>query len=315
MSPTDQGGRGLPRFLVARLMQGLLVVAGVTTIVFIVTRLIGDPVQAMLPVDASAQDRAVLAQALGMDGSLWQQYLHYVRDIATFDFGNSSWQQRPAMDIVLERLPGTLTLCAGALGLAMLAGVPLGVIAALRPGQWADRISVVLSLSGLSLPQFWLGLLLILLFAVTLNWLPSSGADSPGSAVLPILTLALPALGRIAMMLRSALIDELNSLYIRTARAKGLRGRRIVLVHALRNAAVPTVALLGWEFAAMLAGHTVVVETVFAWPGLGQTAVQAIERQDLVLLQAVVFFIAFLIVIINFCLDIVYRLLDRRIAV
>jgi len=174
---------------------------------------------------------------------------------------------------------------------------------------------VVLSLSGLSLPQFWLGLLLILLFAVTLNWLPSSGADAPGSAVLPILTLALPALGRIAMMLRSALIDELNSLYIRTARAKGLRGRRIVLVHALRNAAVPTVALLGWEFAAMLAGHTVVVETVFAWPGLGQTAVQAIERQDLVLLQAVVFFIAFLIVIINFCLDIVYRLLDRRIAV
>ncbi|MNX18637.1 Glutathione transport system permease protein GsiC [compost metagenome] len=315
MSSSSHAGRGLPRFLLGRLTQGLLVVLGVTTIVFIVTRLVGDPVQAMLPVDASAADRAVLAQALGMDGPIWAQYLHYLRDIALFDFGDSIWQQRPAMDIVLERLPSTLTLCAGALGLAILAGVPLGIVAALRPGQWADRISVVLSLGGLSLPQFWLGLLLILLFAVTLNWLPSSGSEAPGSGVLPMLTLALPALGRIAMMLRSALIDELNSLYVRTARAKGLRSGRIVLVHALRNAAVPTVALLGWEFAGMLAGHTVVVETVFAWPGLGQTAVQAIERQDLVLLQAVVFFIAFLIVIINFCLDILYRLLDRRIAV
>ncbi|MCG7324158.1 ABC transporter permease [Achromobacter sp. ACRQX] len=315
MSPTDQGGRGLPRFLLGRFLQGLLVVLGVTTIVFVVTRLIGDPVQAMLPVDASAEDRAVLARALGMDGPIWLQYLHYLRDIASFQFGDSLWQHRPAVDIVLERLSGTLTLCLGALTVAVLLGVPLAIAAALKPGQWADRISVLLSLSGLSLPQFWLGLLLILLFAVTLNWLPSSGSDTAASAVLPIMTLALPALGRIAMMLRSALIDELNSQYVRTARAKGLRSRRVVLVHALRNAAVPTVALLGWEFAAMLAGHTVVVETVFAWPGLGQTAVQAIERQDLVLLQAVVFFIAFLIVILNFCLDIVYRVLDRRIAV
>lgn len=315
MSLSNQVGRGLPQFLLGRLMQGLLVVVGVTTIVFIVTRLVGDPVQAMLPVDASAADRAVLARALGLDGPVWAQYLHYLKDIGSFDFGNSIWQQRPAIDIVLERLPNTLVLCAGALGIAMVAGVPLGIIAALRPGQWADKVSVVLSLGGLSLPQFWLGLLLILFFAVFLNWLPSSGSEAPGSALLPMVTLALPALGRIAMMLRSALIDELNALYVRTARAKGLRSGRIVLVHALRNAAVPTVALLGWEFAGMLAGHTVVVETVFAWPGLGQTAIQAIERQDLVLLQAVVFFIAFLIVMINFCLDILYRLLDRRIAV
>lgn len=307
-------GHGLPGFLLGRLSQGFFVVFGVTTIVFIVTRMIGDPVALMLPIDATAGDRAVLAQALGLDGPVWQQYLSYVRDIATLNFGDSLWQHRPALEIVFERLPATLVLCAGAVSIAALAGVPLGIVAAIKPGQWADRLSVVLSLAGLSLPQFWLGLLFILFFAVHLNVLPSSGADTGSSLVLPILTLSLPALGRIAMVVRSAMIDELNALYIRTARAKGLRSYRIVLVHALRNVAVPTVALLGWEFSAMLAGHTVVVETIFAWPGLGQTAVQAIERQDVVLLQAVVFFIAFFIVIINFALDVIYRMLDRRIT-
>ncbi|HEY9279099.1 MAG TPA: ABC transporter permease [Eoetvoesiella sp.] len=315
MSKASHGGVGLPRFLLGRLLQGVYVVLGVTTIVFIVTRLIGDPVQVMLPVDASAADRAMLAQALGMDGSIWLQYVRYLRDIFALDFGDSLWQQRPALDIVFERLPATLQLCSAAVAVAAVFGIPLGIVAALKPGQWADRCSVVLSLGGLSLPQFWLALLLILLFAVKLNWLPSSGSEAAGSIILPVLALSLPALGRIAMMVRSSMIDELNSLYVRTARAKGLRGYRIVLVHAFRNAAVPALALLGWEFAAMLAGHTVVVETVFAWPGLGQTAIQAIERQDLVLLQAVVFFIAFFIVIINFSLDIVYRLLDRRIVV
>ncbi|MDQ2140410.1 ABC transporter permease [Alcaligenaceae bacterium B3P038] len=307
-------GHGLPGFLLGRLSQGFFVVFGVTTIVFIVTRMIGDPVALMLPIDATAGDRAVLAQALGLDGPVWQQYLSYVRDIATLNFGDSLWQHRPALEIVFERLPATLVLCTGAVSIAALAGVPLGIVAAIKPGQWADRLSVVLSLAGLSLPQFWLGLLFILFFAVHLNMLPSSGADTASSLVLPILTLSLPALGRIAMVVRSAMIDELNALYIRTARAKGLRFYRIVLVHALRNVAVPTVALLGWEFSAMLAGHTVVVETIFAWPGLGQTAVQAIERQDVVLLQAVVFFIAFFIVIINFALDVIYRMLDRRIT-
>lgn len=302
------------RFLADRLLQGGSVILGVTTLVFIVTRLIGDPVQVMLPVDASAADRAVLAQALGLDQPLWRQYLAYLGNVLSFDFGQSLWQQRPAVEIVFERLPATLMLCTGAVLLAGLAGVPLGIVAALRPGQWADRCSVVLSLAGLSLPQFWLGLLLILLFAVTLNWLPSSGSETAVSAVLPVLTLTLPSLGRVAMMVRSSMIDELNAPYIRTALAKGLRVHRVVLVHALRNAAVPTVALLGWEFSGMLAGYTVVVETVFAWPGLGQTAVQAIERQDLVLLQAIVFFIAFFIVVINVGLDLVYRLLDRRIG-
>lgn len=301
------------RFVLDRLLQGVVVILGVTTVVFIITRLIGDPVQMMLPIDATAADRAVLAHALGLDRSLWVQYISYLRDILSFDFGNSMWQHRPASTIVLERLPATLLLCTGAVALAALAGIPLGIWAALKPGQWADRLSVFLSLAGLSLPQFWLGLLLILLFAVTFRWLPSSGSDGAASAILPIVTLALPSLGRMAMMVRSSMIDELNSLYVRTALAKGLKFRRVVLVHALRNAAVSTVALLGWEFAAMLAGHTVVVETVFAWPGLGQAAIQAIERQDLVLLQAIVFFIAFFIVFINFGLDIIYRLLDPRI--
>lgn len=287
---------------------------GVTTLVFVITRLIGDPVQAMLPVDASAADRLLLAQALGLDRPLGAQYLNYLADVLRFDFGSSLWQQRPAAEIVFERLPATLFLCVSAVLLAALAGVPLGVLSALRPGRWADRLAVTASLAGLSLPQFWLGLLLILLFAVHLNWLPSSGSEGAGAALLPVLTLALPALGRVAMMVRSLMIDQLNASYVRTATAKGLRLYRVVLVHALRNAAVPITALAGWEFAAMLAGHTVVVETVFAWPGLGQTAIQAISRQDLVLLQAIVFFVAFFIVAVNLALDVVYRLLDPRIA-
>ena len=308
-------GGPVARFIFDRLLQGGIVILGVTTVVFIITRLIGDPVQMMLPIDATAEDRAVLAHALGFDRSIGMQYLDYLRSILTFEFGDSMWQHRSALEIVQERLPATLILCAGAVLVAALVGIPLGIWAALKPGQWADRISVFLSLAGLSLPQFWLGLLFILLFSVSLRWLPSSGSSGEFSLVLPVLTLALPSLGRMAMMVRSSMIDELNSLYVRTALAKGLGIKRVVLVHAMRNAAVATVALLGWEFAAMLAGHTVVVETVFAWPGLGQAAIQAIERQDLVLLQAIVFFVAFFIVIINFGLDIVYRLLDPRIKI
>jgi peptide/nickel transport system permease protein len=308
-----EGPGGFGRFALARLIQALAVVLGVTTIVFVITRLIGDPVQVMLPLDASAADRDTLRHALGLDQSLARQYLSYLAEIARLDFGNSLWQQRPALEIVLERLPYTAVLCVAAIAVATLIGPPLGVLAAIRPGRLADRLAVVTSLLGLSLPQFWLGLLLMMLFAITLQWLPSSGGDGAAHLVLPALTLALPTIGRLAIMTRSAMIDELNAPYIRTALAKGLRFRRILTVHALRNVMAPTLSVVGWEFARMIAGYTVVVETVFAWPGVGLAAVQAIQKQDLVLLQAIVFFTALIVVAANLAIDLLLKRIDPRI--
>lgn len=291
-----------------------LTVLGVTIIVFILSRLIGDPVALMLPPEATAEDRAVLRMALGLDRSLVEQFLIFLRDIARFDLGQSLWQRRPAAEIVLERLPWTLALTAVAITVAAILGTALGLLAALRPGSWLDTAASSTALAGLSAPQFWLGLLLVYVFAVHLHWLPSSGAETNAAIVLPALTLALPAAGRIAMIVRSGMVEELNAAYVLTARARGTTPTRIVLVHALRNAAGPAVSIIGWEAIRALAGYTAVVETVFAWPGLGSLAVGAIQNQDLVLLQAVVFTTAILVVGLNLLTDAAQRRIDPRIA-
>jgi peptide/nickel transport system permease protein len=198
------------------------------------------------------------------------------------------------------------------IGLAFFLSIPLGIIAALRPGGASDRSTVFLSLIGLSVPQFWLGLLLIVVFAVQLGWLPTSGVDTPAHLIMPTITMALPALARLVMIVRSSMIDELNQQYVRTCFAKGISFYRVVGVHALRNAALPVVTLCGWELIRAVAGYSVVVETVFAWPGLGLTAIQAIEREDLILLQAIVFTVAILVVLINILMDVVYKAIDPR---
>ncbi|TXL80283.1 ABC transporter permease [Vineibacter terrae] len=300
-------------FLLRRLGHGIVVVLGVTIVVFIVTRMVGDPVRVMLPIDASDEQRQAFAHHLGLDRPLPAQFADFFAKLARFDFGESLWQRRPAIDIVLERLPATLELVLVGMALALLLAIPLGVIAALRPGRGWDRATVSLSLLGLSLPQFWLGLLLIILFAVEWGLLPTSGRGTPGHLILPALTLALPATGRLAMIARSSMIDELNQPYVQTAIAKGLPLRRVVGLHALRNAANPVLTLAGWELIRSLAGYAVVVETVFAWPGLGYVAIQAIQRQDLVLLQTVVFVVAIMVVAINLAMDLVYKAIDPRI--
>jgi peptide/nickel transport system permease protein len=216
------------------------------------------------------------------------------------------------MRIVFEKLPLTLELAFLGIGLAFLLAIPLGILAALRPGGASDRSTVFLSLIGLSLPQFWLGLLLIVVFAVRLGWLPTSGIDTPVHIILPTITMALPALARLVMIVRSSMIDELNQPYVKTCFAKGIPFYRVVGVHALRNASLPVVTLGGWELIRAVAGYSVVVETVFAWPGLGLTAIQAIEREDLILLQAIVFTVAVLVVLINLLMDVAYKAIDPR---
>ena len=301
------------RFAVRRIAQGFLVIFGVTVMVFVFTRMVGDPVKVMLPLEASPQERAAFKHQLGLDRSIPVQFTSYVGHLARGDLGTSLWQRRPAVDIVLEALPRTLELVLAAIALAVLLAIPLGVLAALRPGRMLDRVAVVLSLAGLSIPQFWLALLLILVFAVRIRLFPTAGMGGPEHLVLPMLALALPALGRIAMIVRSSMIDELNQQYVKTADAKGLPRRRIVGVHALRNASIPALTLTGWELIRALAGYSVVVETVFAWPGIGFLADQALTNQDLILLQAIVFVVALMVVLVNVAIDILYKAVDPRI--
>jgi peptide/nickel transport system permease protein len=300
-------------FVIRRLYHAIYVVLGVTIVVFVVTRVIGDPVSAMLPMETSAAQRAAFAQQLGLDRPLYIQFIDFLADLAHLNLGESLWQHRPVTQIVFEKLPITLYLVAAAMALAIALSIPLGIVAALKPGRMVDRITVVLSLIGLSVPQFWLGLLLILLFAVDLRWLPTSGSGDVAHLILPALTLAVPAMTRILMVVRSSMMDELNTQHIKVAIAKGLPFRRVIGVHALRNIAIPVMTLAGWETVRALAGYSVVVEAVFAWPGLGLAAVQAIERQDLILLQGIVFYVAVMVVIINIGLDLAQKLVDPRV--
>jgi peptide/nickel transport system permease protein len=300
------------RYILKRFWHGVIVIFGVTIIVFVVTRMVGDPVSVMLPLEATLEQRAAFEKQLGLDRPIPIQFIDFLRDIARLDFGDSLWQHRPAMEIVFEKLPLTILLVFIGIGLAFVLSIPLGIIAALRPGGITDRFTVFVSLIGLSIPQFWLGLLLIVVFAVQLGWLPTSGTATAAHIILPAITFALPALARMVMMVRSAMIDELNQQYVKTGYAKGIPFVRVVGLHAMRNAALPVVTLSGWELIRGLAGYSVVVETVFAWPGLGLTAIQAIEREDLILLQAIVFTVAIIVVLINILMDVAYTIIDPR---
>ncbi len=300
------------RFIFRRLVHGLIVILGVTIIVFVVTRMVGDPVKVMMPLESTEEQRAAFKKQLGLDRPIHIQFIDFMAGIARLDFGESLWQKRPAMDIVFEKLPMTLLLTAVGVGLACVFAIPLGIVSALRPGGLADRVTIFGSLLGLSLPQFWLGLLFIILFAVQLRILPTSGAATPSHIILPALTMALPTLARLVMLVRSAMIDELNQQYVKTGFAKGLPFIRVVGIHALKNAGLPIMTLIGWEVIRSLAGYSVVVETVFAWPGIGLTAIQAIERDDLILIQAIVFTAAISVVLINIAMDFIYKLIDPR---
>jgi len=301
------------RFAIGRIVQGLVVVFCVTVVVFVTTRLVGDPVKVMLPFESTPEQRAAFRHQIGFDRPILTQFREYIENLAQGDFGNSLLQDRPTIRIVLEHLPATFELVCAGIALAVLIAVPVGVIGALRQCGVVDRVSVFLSLIGLSVPQFFLGILLILFFAVELQWLPASGKGGLDHLILPALTLALPAVGRLAMIARSSMIDELGNAYVQTAKAKGIPHWRVVGIHALRNAFIPVLTLTGWELIRALAGYSVVVETVFAWPGVGYLAYQAIQDQDLFLLQTIVLVIAVLVVFVNVGIDILYRAVDPRI--
>lgn len=301
------------RFIIRRLLFGVLIMLAVTITVFFVTRVLTDPVKVMLPVGSSQEAYDQLQASLGLDAPLGEQFVTFVGDIVRLDFGESYWQRLPALDLVLERIPATFQLVAAGTILAIVLFVPLGIVASLKPGGILDRILVSISLFGVSMPQFWLGAMLIFIFSVSLGWLPTSGSGSPEHLILPSITLALASGGRVAQITRSSMIDQLNRPYVTTLKAKGMGSRHILTHHVLRNALVPIVTLAAYEIAYALAGYAVIVETVFAWPGIGRLAIQAVTQRDIILLQAVVFVVASLVVLVNIIADVLYKAVDPRV--
>ncbi len=300
-------------YLIRRLLQSILVLVGVSVVVFVVTRAIGDPARMMLPLEATEEQVEAFRHAMGFDEPLWVQFWNWAKDAVRGNFGDSLWQRTPAMSLVLERMPATLLLCFTAITLAVLASLPLGTLAALRPRSWLDKVTTSFSLIGVCIPDFWLGLMLILVFAVVVHLFFTSGYGSWRHLVLPAITLAARPWGRITQIVRSSMMDEMHRVYMMTARAKGLTEQRIIVGHALKNASIPIVTLAAWELTRMLAGYTIVVETVFAWPGFGNLAMQAIERRDLTLIQADVFVVALIVVAMNIIIDVIYAALDPRV--
>jgi peptide/nickel transport system permease protein len=281
-------------------------------VVFFVTHLIGDPVNLMLRPEATEEQRQALRERLGLNDPLPAQFGRFMSGALRGDFGESIWQRVPAMPIVLDRLPATLYLASATLLLAIPLSILLGIASAIRPGSVVDRVVTVIALGGVSTAEFWLGLMLILLFAVRLGWLPTSGYGGIQYVLLPAIALAVRPLGRVSQVVRSAMLDQFSQPYVTTARAKGLSERVVVYLHTLKNAAIPIATLVGDEAASLLNG-AVVIETVFGWPGVGILLIQAIERRDLPLIEASVIVIAVMIVTVNLLVDLTYSLMDPRV--
>lgn len=300
-------------FLLRRLVGMATVLLAVVTITFGLIHLSGDPIDALAPPGASPADRANLAARYGLDTSVPQQYVTFMGNALTGDFGDSWRQDRPALTAVMERLPATLALLGSALAIAIVGGAALGVVSVLFPNRLVTGAVNLVALAGQAIPAFWLGTVLILIVAVRWRLLPASGLDGAGSIVLPAVTLALHPLALVTRLLRQSLRETLGLDFIRTARGKGLRERRVILGHAARNSLLPVLSYLGLQ-ASFLIGGSVVVESVFAWPGLGSLTFDAASARDLPVIQASVAVIAVLIVLIHLAVDVVARLVDPRLA-
>jgi peptide/nickel transport system permease protein len=302
----------VPRFLLNRLLQGLISIVGASIVIFLISRLSGDPVQILLPSDATPQMIAETKRNLGLDLPLWRQYLIFARDALGGDFGRSYRWQMPALRLILDRLPATIYLAICGLIFSIAIAVPVGVLSAVRPGGWTDRFGRVFAMLGQAMPAFWVGLLLILFFAVQLNWLPAFGYGGISHIIMPAVALGWYPVAAQTRIVRSAMRDVLDSDYIRLSRALGTPERWIVWKYALRNAAVSLLTMLGVYFAAMLGG-AFVVETIFAWPGVGRTVVEAVFSRDFPVVQTGVLFTSILFVLSNLLVDLTYGIVDPRI--
>jgi peptide/nickel transport system permease protein len=301
------------RFLALRTLRALLTVAICVSAVFLALRLAGDPADIMLSIDTPPDVRAHYRELWGLDRPLAEQYLRYLASVVRGDFGLSFADDRPAFAAVVDALPKTFLLGACALMLALLIGMPLGVLAALRHNSAVDRLAMAVAVLGYAIPIFFLGILLILLFALKLRVLPSAGSATPWHLILPVVTLALPLAGRLARFARTATLEVLGKPFIRAARARGVMPLSVILRHALPNAAVPLLMFIGIEIGHILAGSAV-VETIFAWPGIGRLLVDSVTTRDLAVVQAVILTVTVVMVAANLLVDILHILIDPRLG-
>jgi peptide/nickel transport system permease protein len=299
------------RYFAIRLGRAAITIALVVTFAFIVLRLSGDPAQIILGPEAPPEAIAAFRAAWGLDDPLWLQYFHYFGAIAQGELGRSMRDGRSAIELVVERIPVTLSLTLPALAIKLCVGVPAGIYAALHRGSLADRVVMMLSVAGFTIPSFVLGLTLVLVFAVKLGWLPSGGQDSWRHAILPVLTLGIGGGAVLARFTRSAMLEVLGQPFIRTASAKGVPWRDVIIGHALPNAAIPTVTIIGFMIGTLIAG-AVVVESVFSWPGVGRLLVVAVANRDLAVVQCILLLVAATMVTSNLIVDFLYGFLDPR---
>jgi peptide/nickel transport system permease protein len=300
-------------YVLRRVLHSALTLFGVSLVVFGILRVLpGDPAKMMLPEGASAAQVAQLRQQLGLEEPIYVQYGVFMASIVRGDFGSSFQFNAPARDVVGERIWPTVHLAAVAFFLTVLMGVPAGILAAARHRTILDYGGIFLAALGQSLPNFWLGIMMILLFGVTLGWLPTSGYEGPIYLVLPAITLAAYPTALVARLTRSSMLEVLGKEYIRTARSKGLSERTVVALHAVKNASIPVVTILGLQIGVLLGG-AVITESVFAWPGVGKLAVDSIFRRDFPVIQVVLIMSAAVFIVINLLVDLMYTVLDPRI--
>lgn len=299
------------RFLTRRVVESVLLMLGVLVLVFFMVRLTGDPVSLMIPKEAPVAQREAFAEALGLNAPLPVQFVAYMSGMVRGDLGDSLRQRRPNLAIIAERLPATMQLALAALVFAMVVAIPLGLAGGMSPGTPVDRLARAVGLAGQTIPNFWLGMLLIVFFAVNLRWLPSFGRDSFASLILPAISLGFAGMGQLVRLTRSAVLEVRRSDYVRTALSKGLPSSRVSLKHVLPNVAIPIVSVLGIQFTYLLGG-SVYIEVVFAWPGLGTLLETAIRDSDFPLVQAITIFISIFAIGIHLLTDLLYGVIDPR---
>ncbi|MDF1736574.1 MAG: ABC transporter permease [Minwuia sp.] len=298
-------------YLIKRILQGVISIIGASAIIFAISRL-DDPTLLLLPIDATPEMVENLRQRLGLDLPIVQQYLIFLGNALQGDFGNSYRWEQPALQLILDRLPATLELAFAGLVFALALAIPFGVLSAVYRDSWFDNFAKLFAMLGQAMPNFWVGLLLILFVSVNLGWLPAFGREGFDSLIMPAIALGWYPVAAMTRMLRSTMLDVLDSDHVRMARAIGVPNRVVVWKYALRNAAVPLVTMLGIYFANMLSG-AFVVEVIFAWPGMGRMVVEAMFARDFPLLQVGVLFSAILFVVVNLLVDLSYGVLDPRI--
>jgi len=299
-------------YILKRLFHSIFVLVGISLVVFIILHLTGDPAALLMPMDATPEQVAQFRKEMGFTDPVIVQYWRFFKGTLRGDFGQSFRHSQPALDLVLERMPATIQLTLAALFLALVIAVPVGIISAIKRNSILDHIGMTGALLGQSTPVFWLGIMLILIFSVTFQIFPSSGRGEIQHLVLPAITLGMFSMARTARMMRSSMLEVLGQDYIKTAKAKGLAPGIVILKHALKNASIPVVTIVGMELGTLLGG-AVITETIFAWPGVGRLAIQAIYNRDYPVVQASVFLLASIFVLVNLIVDLIYTYLDPRV--